>query len=129
MSAVSALPHLHFALLEDSLCLYIVQQGTVALFVMLLDLRNGTELLSQIMEALLIGGLRESVIHIRPFIVLARGCGCKILRGVSDAAQLLEPHLGMLLLVVRCLQKQRGNLLIAFLLRLGREVGVLVACL
>ena len=60
MAAVSALPDLHFALLEDSLCFYIVQQRAVALLMMLLDPRNRTELLSQVMEAFLIGSLRKT---------------------------------------------------------------------
>jgi hypothetical protein len=49
--------------------------------------------------------------------------------GVANALQLLEPELSVLLLVVGGLQEQSGDLLEAFLLGLGCEIGVLVPCL
>ena len=51
----------------------------------------------------------------------------QILGGIADAVELLEPHLGVFLLVVGGLQEQGSDLLIAFLLGLGGKVGVLVA--
>lgn len=63
VTAVAALPYLDFALLEYLSGLYIAQQGTVTLFVMFLNGCNQTELASQIVEAFLLGGLCEAVVH------------------------------------------------------------------
>ena len=62
VTAVAALPYLDLALLEYLSGLYIAQQGTVTLFVMLFDGCNQTELASQIMEAFLLSGLCEAVV-------------------------------------------------------------------
>ena len=51
VTAVAALPHLDLALGEDLRHLHIVQQGTVALLVVLLDGSHQTEPLGQLMEA------------------------------------------------------------------------------
>ena len=93
----------------------------------LLDGRNAAELRSKLREALRFRGLRKALIHVGPLVVLAV-CRCrKVLCGAADAAQLLEPHLRMLLLVVRGQQEQCCNLLEAFLLRLRSKVRILVS--
>ena len=61
VTAVAALPYLDFALLKDLSGLYIAQQGTVTLFVVLLDGCNQTELACQIVEAFFLGGLCKAV--------------------------------------------------------------------
>ena len=48
---------------------------------------------------------------------------------VAQLAQCLEPQLGVLLLVIRSLQENRSDLLIAFLLGNGSKIGILVASL
>ena len=53
----------------------------------------------------------------------------QVLLGAAQLIELLEPELGMLLLVLGGLQEERGDLLVAGLLGDGREVGVLVSCL
>ena len=127
VAAVAAFPHLHLALGEDRLGLDVVQQGAVALLVVFLDGGHATELGGQLGEALGLGGAGEALVHIRPFVVLAGGGSGQILGGVANAVQLLEPQLGMLLLVLGRLQEECGNLLVALLLGLRGEVGVLVA--
>ena len=129
MTAVAAFPHLDLGLLKDFLSLDVVQQGTVALLMHLLDGGNATELCGELGEALLLGDLGKLIVHVGPLEVLALGSGCQVLGGGADAAEFLEPHLGVGLLVVSGLQEQCGNLLQALLLRHGCEVGVLVACL
>ena len=117
MSAVAALPYLDLALGEDLLRLHVVQERTVSLLVMLLDGCYPAELLCQLVEAFLLCGLRKSGIHIGPLVVLAV-CRCgEVLSRCAYALQLLEPHLGMFLLVVCRLLKERGYLLEAVLLR------------
>ena len=52
MTAITALPNLNFTLGKDFLRLHIVQQGAVALFMMLFDSGNSAELCSKLVEAL-----------------------------------------------------------------------------
>ena len=120
MPAVAALPHLDLALGKDFRHFHIVQQGTVALLMMLFDGGDQTETLGQLMEALLVGGFGEAVVHIRPLVVLTLSGGEKIFGGVADAVQLFEPQLGMFLLVIGGFKEQRRDLLVAFLLGLGK---------
>ena len=129
VAAVAAFPDLDFALFEHLRCLQIVQQCAVALFVVLFDLRDEAEALCQLREALFLGSLGKVLIHIRPFVVFACGGSGQIGLRVADAGQLLEPELCVLLLVLRCFQKQRRHLLVALFFRDGREEGVLVPCL
>ena len=81
------------------------------------------------MEAFLVGFLSHTLIHIRPLEVLALGCVSQVLSGAVQAAQMLEPQLGMLFLIICGSQEQSCNLLIALLFCLGCEVGILVASL
>ena len=127
VSTVSALPDLDLALREDLGHLDVVQQCAIALLMMLLDRSDEAETLSELREALFLCGLREALVHIGPLVVLALGRCLQVLCGIPDAVQLLEPELRVLLLVVCGLQEQRSDLLVAFLLRLRREVGILVA--
>ena len=94
---------------------------------MLLDGGNATEFGSQLGESLGLGGACEAFVHVRPFVVLAGGGSGQVLGGGADTIQLLKPQLGMFLLVLGGLQEEGSNLLIALLLGLGGEVGVLVA--
>ena len=129
VAAVAAFPHLNLALGKDLFGFDVVQQGAVTLLVMLLDGGHTTELGGQLGEALGFGGAGKAFVHVGPLVVLACGGSGQILGGGADAVQLLEPQLGMLLLVLGGLQEEGGNLLKALFLSLRGEVGVLVACL
>ena len=129
MSAVPAFPHLDLALFKDLPHLYIFQEGTVTLFVMLLDSGYHTELFRKLREALLLRGLCKACIHIGPFVILTV-CGLsKIFGGIAEPAELLEPHFCMLFFIIRCFQEKSCDLFKAFLFRFGRKIGVLVPCL
>ena len=104
-----------------------MQQGAVALLVVLLDGGHQTEAVGQLGKAFGLGGLGEVLVHVRPFVVLALGGGLQILGGVADALQLLEPELGVLLFVLRCFEEQGRDLLVALLPGLGGEESVFVA--
>ena len=96
---------------------------------MLLDGADLAELLGQLGEAFLLGRLREALVHVGPFEVLAV-CGIlEVLRRRADALKLAQPHLGVVLLVCRRFAEDLGDLLEAFLLRHRCEIGVLVRCL
>ena len=71
MTAVAALPHLDFAPSKDLCHLQIVQQGAVALLVVLFNGGDQTEALRQFMKAFFIGGFGKAVVHICPLVVLA----------------------------------------------------------
>ena len=129
MTAVAALPYLDLALSKDLCRLHIVQQGTVALLVVLFNGGDHAETLGQRMETFLIGCFGKAVVHIRPLVVLTLSGGEKVFGGVTNAVQLLEPQLGVFLLVVSGFEEQRRDLLVAFLLGLGCKIGVLVASL
>ena len=77
MTAVAALPYLDLTLGKDLCHLHIVQQGTVALLMVLFDGSDQTEACGKLVEALFVGGFGEAVVHIRPFVVLTLSCGSK----------------------------------------------------
>ena len=127
MAAVAALPDLDLALFKDLGGLDVAQQRAVALLVMALDLADEAELLRQLGKALFLCGLGERIVHVGPLVVFALSGGEQIVGGGADALELFEPHLGVLLFVVRGLLEERSDLLIALFLCLGCEEGVLVA--
>ena len=127
VAAVAALPYLDLALCKDLRHLHIVQQGTVALLVVLFNGSDQTETLRQLMKAFLIGCFGKAVVHIRPLVVLALSGGEKVFGGVANAVQLFEPQLGVFLLIISGFEEQCRDLLVAFLLGLGCKIGVLVA--
>ena len=106
MTAVPALPDPDLALPEDLLHLHIVEQGAIALLVVLLDGAHHAELGRQLREALLLRRFGKVLIHLGPLVVLSVRRGGQILRGGANALQLLEPHLGVFLLVFGGLQEQ-----------------------
>ena len=63
VTAVAALPHLDLALGEDLRHLHIVQQGTVALLMMLFNGGYQAETLGQLMKAFLIGSFGKAIVH------------------------------------------------------------------
>lgn len=115
VATVSALPDLDLALGEDSAGFHIVKKGAIALLMMALNLTDHAEAGCQLREALCLGRLGKAVIHVRPLVVFTLGSRGKIFGRIADACQLLEPQLGMLLLVVRRFEEQRRDLLVAFL--------------
>lgn len=129
VTAVSALPNLNFALLEYFLSLNVLKESSVSLFVMLLDSADHSELSCECREALCFSSLGEIFVHVCPLVVLAVSSCCEVLCCCADALELLEPHLSVLLLVISCLEEERCDLLVAFLLSLGCEIGVLISCL
>ena len=105
VTAVAALPYLDLALGEDSGCLDILQQCSVALLVMLLDSTYHAELAGKSLETFGLGCLCEILVHVCPLEVLAV-CGClEVVGCLSDSLELLEPHLGMLFLILCCLEE------------------------
>ena len=115
MTAVAALPHLDFAPSKDLCHLQIVQQGAVALLVVLFNGGDQTEPLRQFMKAFFVGGFGKAVVHIRPLVVLALSGGEKVFGGVANAVQLFEPQLGVFLLIISGFEEQCRDLLKAFL--------------
>ena len=129
VSAVPALPNLYFRPLEYLGGLNVFEQLSVAFLVGLFYRRNASELRRKLREAFLVCSLCKAVVHVGPLVVLAVRCCRKVLGGIAYALEFLKPELGMLLFVRRGLCEDVGDLLEAFLLCLGREIGVLVPCL
>ena len=116
MAAVAAFPHLDLALLEDLGSLHIVQQSTIALFVVLFNGGHQAEFGGQLGEAFFLGSFGKAfVLCIGPFVVFALGGVEQVLGGVTQSSQLLEPHFGVFPLVFGGFQEKSGDLLIAFL--------------
>ena len=92
---------------------------------LLFDLAHHREESGQLGEALLPGLSCHAGVHISPLFVLA--AGCHVEAGDGAAAEGLEPHLGVFLLVAGGLFEDSGQLLVAFLLCNACKVGVLVA--
>ena len=129
MPAVGALPDAVLVAREHQPVLHVVEQGKIALFVLALDLADLFKQEGDVVEPLFPRLLGEARVHIRPFVVLAGSRVGKVFlrRGDVAAVQQLEPDLGVLLLVVGRLLKQRRDLHEAVLFGLARVVGVLVA--
>ena len=81
MSAVPAFPHLDLALFKDLPHLYIFQEGTVTLFVMLFDGCDHPELLSQLWKTFFFCSLCKTFIHIGPLIIFAVSRSAQIFSG------------------------------------------------
>ena len=94
MSAITAFPNRHTALLEHGLIFHVVQKGTVALLMRLLDGCDSTELGSQLVEALLVRLSCHTVIHIGPLGVLSLRSMQQILCRIAQLSKCLEPKLG-----------------------------------
>ena len=127
MPAVAALPHLYLALFKYRGGLHVLQQCAVSFFVVSFHLRDQTEFFRQLREALFLGGLGKSVVHIGPLVVFAGRGGSQVLLGIADPLQLLEPHLRVLFFVFRGLQEQSRDLLIAFLFGDGGKISVFIS--
>ena len=123
MTAVTALPHGLLALLEYLLHLNVGKKCTISLLVSALDSCYCSELECKNLEALFLCLFCKGVVHIGPLIVLALCCCSKVSCGVAKAAERLEPKLCVLLLVVSSLLEDSCDLLVAFLLCYGCEVG------
>ena len=131
ITAVAADPHDLVVALEDDVLFQVGQQLAIALLVALLHLCNQAHDGCNLREALFLGHFGKLLVHFRPLIVLAL-CGVfQIGGGIGNgsAMEILEPDLGVFLLVVGGLLENRGDLLKAVLLGLGCIVGVLVSCL
>ena len=129
VTAVAALPD-HVALAAEHQAAFdVAEQLAVALLVFLFDGRDALELPGDVLKALRPGLLGELPVHVGPLEVLAVGGIVQVGRGGGHlaAVEQLEPHFGVLLLVLRGLLEDRGDLHIAVLLGLGSIVIVLVA--
>ena len=105
MTAVPALPYLHFALLKYLRSLNILQQGAISLLVMFLNGAYHTEFGCQFRESFCFCSLGKLLVHIRPLVILSI-CGCiQICHGISQTLQFLKPHLCMLFFVIRSFQE------------------------
>ena len=71
MTAVAALPNLYLALFENLCGFYVIEQSAVAFLVVLFNLGYKSELLSELVKALLLGCLCEALIHISPLVILS----------------------------------------------------------
>ena len=129
IAAVQALPDDLFVLLEDFVLLDVGEQQLIALLMLFLDLADGLEEGGDLREAFLAGGLGEAGVHARPLFMFAGGGILQVRGRLANALYELEPDLGMLLLVIRCLLEDIADLYETVFLRLGRIVRILIACL
>ena len=128
MTAVAAFPNgvpipgKHQAALHHS------QQGAVPLLMELLDGTDHLEFLRDLLKSLFPGFPGHTRVHIGPFKVLSVRSGSQIIRsaGYRAAVQILEPDLGMFLLVRRSLLEDRRDGFITVLPGLGSKVGILI---
>ena len=118
MTTVAALPYFHLALLKHLCGLDVLQQGTVALFVTLLDGSHETEFSGQSGESLFLGCLCKSLVHVGPFVVLAFGSVEEVFCCSTDAVmQFFVPQLCMFFLVVSSLLEDSCDLFKTVFLR------------
>ncbi|MPN12114.1 hypothetical protein SDC9_159426 [bioreactor metagenome] len=97
----------------------------------LLNFGNCRELIRELVEPFGLRLFGHALVHICPFVVLARGSHLQrfVQRGHFAAMQRFEPKLGVLFLVFSRLGKDCRNLLVSGLFRDRRKIGVLVSCL
>ena len=129
VAAVPADPHLLLFAGKDLALLEVGGKGAVTCLMLLFDLTHHREESGQLGEALLLGLRSHPGVHLGPLVVLTACSHLKAGHGVGDgaAAEGLEPHLGVFLLVAGGLFEDSGQLLVAFLLCDACKVGVLVA--
>ena len=99
MTTVAAFPHGDTGLFEHIVGLNILEQGTIALLMGLLNGSHAAELLSQSMEAFLVSFLGHTGVHICPLVAFALSGVLQILRSIAKLAQSFEPKLCMLFLI------------------------------
>ena len=118
MATVAALPDAVSVAREDDLVVDILEKLTVALLVLTLNLGDATHLSCDVVEALLVGLACHTLVHVGPLEVLALGSVEEVVGSLRHRAtmEVLEPHLGMLLLVGGSLLEDSGDLLVAVLL-------------
>ena len=75
VTAVAALPDLDLTLLKALLGLYVLQEGSVALLMMLLNCTDHAELGGKGLESLSLSCLCKALVHVSPLEVLSVGCG------------------------------------------------------
>ena len=129
VAAVSADPDHVAVSREYDAFLDVREQLSVALLVLLLNQRDLLEQECDVVEALGLCVLGKALVHVGPLVVFAFGGVFQVRDRVRHIAvvQQLEPDLRVLLLVVRGLGEELGDLLVAVLLRLRGIVGVLVS--
>jgi hypothetical protein len=123
MTAVRALPDAVAVAREDELVLHVLQELAITLLVVLLNLSHHFKLDCNLLEAFLASFLSHAWIHIGPLVVLTISSSLQVLLCILDstALQILEPQLGVLLLVGSCLFKDISYLNITVLLSLTCE--------
>ena len=127
VSAVTAFPDFDTAFFEYFGCFHIPEKSPVAFLMVLFNCSDPAEFGSEFRKSFSLCGPRKALVHIRPFIVFAVSGFSEILGSAADSVEFLQPQLGMLLLIVSCFEKQRGNLLEAVFFGPGSEIGVFVS--
>ena len=127
--AVAALPYSDFAFCKNFVVFDVFKKRTITFLVMFFDSRDKAESCRKRLEALFFGVTRELLVHIRPFVVFALGCGAQIFGGVAYSVKLLKPEFCVFLFVFCGFQKQSGDLLVALFFCNLSKVRVLVASL
>ncbi len=118
VSTVHALPD-HLAIAgEYEAFLDVLEKSKISLLVLGFNLCNTSEESGNFLEPFFLGFLCKGSIHVCPLVILTFGSSFQVLgccANLSILLEELEPHLGMLFLVVGCLFEDGGNLLVAFL--------------
>lgn len=140
IAAVPAMPLDGFSLFKDFATVDIVQQLPVSRFVEFLYLGDLVKGVGDLREPLVAGDFGKIGIKSRPFEILSRGGRLQVRRCIADDAgriagrdfyvaafQIFEENLGMLLLIFRGFQKERGDLLKAFFFSLACKIGISVS--
>ena len=115
VTAVAAFPALFILADEDFAALDVREQLLVALFVALFDLGDAGEVAGEGRETFGGSFFLVTHVHIGPLLMFAGGRRDEVGGGVAEQAEFLEPQFRVLLLVVRGLLEDRGDLLIPFL--------------
>ena len=139
ITAIEAAPHDLLWSLENKIVLDVHSQVEVSFFVLLLGHADSLEHSGDFRKPLITCYLSEAGIQGGPLVVLSTGSSFQVLQRRSNDAgrksgrdlcfatlQEFEESLRVLLLLIGCLFKDGLDLYVAFLLRLGREVGVAV---
>ena len=127
VAAVAAFPAVFAGADPDLSGLDVGKELAVAFLVAFFNGGNALELSGDVVESFGTGLFGETLVHVGPFLVLAVGGGLQVFDRGTDAAEVLEPQLGVFLFVVRGFEEERGDLFIAVLFCLAGEVGVFVS--
>lgn len=128
MATIAANPYRIAFAREHDAFFDVLQQSTIAFFMMTLYRSHGAETKRYFGEAFFFGFTSHSVVHIGPFVIFAGSSFTKIGHSIGNVAALkqLKPKFGVLLFVLSRFFENGGYLFISVLTSLRSKICIFI---